>query len=61
MQADTTGWELELYCYMVPVGSSKSTIVTALKKGLEAISRTDEGALYSFSWKLTDKEWDMKV
>ena len=39
-----------------PVGSSKSTIVTALKKGLEAYTRTEEGALYSFSWKLTDKD-----
>ena len=35
-----------------PVGSSKSTIVRLLKKGLEAYSRTDEGALYTFSWKV---------
>lgn len=33
-----------------PVGSSKSTIVRLLKKGLEAYSRTPEGALYTFSW-----------
>ncbi len=33
-----------------PVGSSKSTIVRLLKKGLEAYSRTDEGALYTFEW-----------
>ncbi|GAB4145293.1 MAG: serine protein kinase [Planctomycetota bacterium] len=33
-----------------PVGSSKSTIVRLLKKGLEAYSRTAEGALYTFSW-----------
>lgn len=33
-----------------PVGSSKSTIVRLLKKGLEQYSRTDEGALYTFSW-----------
>lgn len=33
-----------------PVGSAKSTIVTAIKKGLEQYSATDEGALYSFSW-----------
>lgn len=33
-----------------PVGSSKSTIVRLLKKGLEKYSRTDEGALYTFSW-----------
>ncbi len=35
-----------------PVGSSKSTIARLLKKGLEHYSRTDEGALYSFSWLL---------
>ena len=33
-----------------PVGSSKSTIVRLLKKGLEAYSRTPEGALYTYSW-----------
>jgi serine protein kinase len=38
-----------------PVGSSKSTIARLLKKGIEAYSRTDEGALYSFSW-LLDEE-----
>lgn len=38
-----------------PVGSSKSTIVRLLKKGLEEYSKTDEGALYSFSWKISDK------
>jgi serine protein kinase len=34
-----------------PVGSAKSTIVRLLKKGLEAYSRTAEGALYTFAWK----------
>ncbi|MEM6958282.1 MAG: serine protein kinase, partial [Myxococcota bacterium] len=33
-----------------PVGSSKSTIARLLKKGLEAYSRTDEGALYTYEW-----------
>jgi serine protein kinase len=33
-----------------PVGSSKSTIVRLMKKGLENYSRTNEGALYSFEW-----------
>lgn len=33
-----------------PVGSSKSTIARLLKRGLEAYSRTDEGALYTFTW-----------
>ncbi len=35
-----------------PVGSSKSTIVRMLKEGLEKYSRSDEGALYTYSWKL---------
>jgi len=35
-----------------PVGSAKSTIVRLLKKGLEAYSRTPEGALYTFSWNI---------
>ena len=38
-----------------PVGSSKSTIVRLLKKGLEAYSQTDEGALYTFAWKDGDE------
>jgi serine protein kinase len=33
-----------------PVGSSKSTIARLLKQGIEAYSRTREGALYSFDW-----------
>ncbi|MBM4361775.1 MAG: serine protein kinase [Deltaproteobacteria bacterium] len=33
-----------------PVGSSKSTIARLLKKGVEAYSRTTEGALYTFRW-----------
>ena len=35
-----------------PVGSSKSTIVRRLKKGLEHYSRTEAGALYTFHWYL---------
>ncbi|MEM1184644.1 MAG: serine protein kinase [Planctomycetota bacterium] len=38
-----------------PVGSSKSTIARLLKKGVEAYSRTPEGALYSFSWLLDER------
>jgi serine protein kinase len=33
-----------------PVGSSKSTIARLFKKGLEAYSRTPQGALYTFKW-----------
>ena len=35
-----------------PVGSSKSTIVRRLKKGLEHYSKTSEGALYTYDWYL---------
>src|SRR6202158_4621356 len=41
-----------------PVGSSKSTIVRLLKKGLEEYSRTPEGALYTLSWVLEKKRDD---
>jgi serine protein kinase len=39
-----------------PVGSAKSTIARLLKKGLERYSRTDEGALYTFSWRDPDSD-----
>jgi serine protein kinase len=39
-----------------PVGSSKSTIVRLLKKGLEYYSLMDEGALYTFSWKVPNED-----
>jgi serine protein kinase len=39
-----------------PVGSSKSTIVRLLKKGLERYSRKDEGALYSYGWLNSEDE-----
>ncbi|MBN2494139.1 MAG: serine protein kinase, partial [Deltaproteobacteria bacterium] len=35
-----------------PVGSSKSTIVRLLKRGLERYSRSEEGALYTYGWKI---------
>jgi serine protein kinase len=37
-----------------PVGSSKSTIARLLKRGFERYSRTPEGALYTFEWRLPD-------
>jgi serine protein kinase len=40
-----------------PVGSSKSTIARLLKKGLEQYSKTDEGMLFSFSWKGEGGTW----
>ena len=41
-----------------PVGSAKSTIVRLLKKGLEAYTATDEGALYSLVWETPDGRMD---
>ena len=40
-----------------PVGSSKSTIARLLKRGLEEYSRTDEGMLFTFSWKGENGLW----
>ena len=36
-----------------PVGSSKSTIARLLKRGLEDYARTDEGMVFSYSWRPT--------
>ena len=33
-----------------PVGSAKSTIARLLKRGLEAYTKTDAGAIYTFDW-----------
>ncbi len=33
-----------------PVGSAKSTIARLLKRGIEAYSRTPQGALYTYEW-----------
>ncbi|MBX3039814.1 MAG: serine protein kinase [Bdellovibrionaceae bacterium] len=40
-----------------PVGSAKSTICRMLKKGLEAYSKSDAGALYTFEW--VDEKGDL--
>ncbi|MCH8873000.1 serine protein kinase [candidate division KSB1 bacterium] len=49
------GTEKRVFLLHGPVGSAKSTIVRLLKKGIEAYSRTQEGALYSFSWEVEDE------
>ncbi len=41
-----------------PVGSSKSTIVRRLKRGMEHYSRTENGALYTFDWHLGELSQD---
>ncbi len=52
--AEGYGTERRVLLLHGPVGSSKSTIVRRLKKGLEHYSRTEDGALYTFSWYLGD-------
>lgn len=37
-----------------PVGSAKSTIARLIKKGLEAYSKTEEGALFTLIWDTED-------
>ncbi len=49
------GTEKRVFLLHGPVGSSKSTIVRLLKKGLEAYSRTPEGAVFTYSWKQEGK------
>jgi len=44
-----------------PVGSSKSTICRLLKKGMEYYSRLEEGALYTFAWKLPGHSGDHEI
>ena len=46
------GTERRILLLHGPVGSSKSTIARLVKKGLEAYSRTEEGRLYTYAWKL---------
>jgi len=48
--AQNYGPEKRIILLHGPVGSSKSTIARLLKKGLEAYSRTQEGALYTYKW-----------
>jgi serine protein kinase len=49
--AQRYGTERRVLLLHGPVGSSKSTIVRLLKKGLEHYSRTDDGAVYTFGWR----------
>ncbi len=52
--AEGYGTERRVLLLHGPVGSSKSTIVRRLKKGMEQYSRTEEGAIYTFGWYLGD-------
>ena len=50
--AERYGTERRVILLHGPVGSSKSTIVRLIKRGLEDYSRTPEGALFTFEWVL---------
>ena len=52
--AQQLGTEKRVILLHGPVGSAKSTIVRLLKKGIEAYSKTDEDAVYTFAWKQPD-------
>lgn len=54
--AKSYGTEKRLFLLHGPVGSSKSTIVRLLKRGLEAYSKTSEGAIYSFAWRVENAD-----
>jgi serine protein kinase len=49
--AHAYGTERRVLLLHGPVGSAKSTMVRLLKKGLERYSRTEAGAIYTFSWR----------
>jgi len=55
------GTERRILLLHGPVGSSKSTIVRLLKKGLDHYSRLDEGALYSFAWKIPNEVGEVEL
>ena len=57
--AQRYGTEKRVLLLHGPVGSAKSTIVRLLKRGLEEYSRTPEGALYTFAWKLDHDRPDL--
>lgn len=52
--AEEYGPERRIILLHGPVGSAKSTIVRAMKKGIETYSRTEAGRLYTFEWVLPE-------
>jgi len=55
------GTERRILLLHGPVGSAKSTICRLLKKGLEYYSRLDEGAIYTFSWRIPRANGEMDL
>ena len=50
------GTERRILLLHGPVGSAKSTICRLIKKGLEYYSHLDDGAMYTFSWKVSGSD-----
>ncbi len=48
------GTEKRIILLHGPVGSSKSTIAKLIKAGLEEYSRTNDGRLFTFAWKMPE-------
>jgi len=59
--AQSYGPEKRVILLHGPVGSSKSTITRLIKKGVEHYSHTDEGAMYTFKWRVEDPALAQKV
>jgi serine protein kinase len=55
------GTERRILLLHGPVGSAKSTICRLLKKGLEYYSRLEEGAMYTFSWKIPREDGSFEI
>lgn len=55
------GTEKRVFLLHGPVGSAKSTVVRLFKRGLEDYSKTQEGALYAFAWKIEDEDGEKFV
>lgn len=55
------GTERRILLLHGPVGSAKSTICRLLKKGMEYYTRTEHGALYTFSWRIPRANGDVEI
>jgi len=55
------GMEKRVLLLHGPVGSSKSTIARVMKKGFEEYSKTDAGAMYTYSWVVEGKNGEMET
>ena len=53
--ANEYGTEKRIILLHGPVGSAKSTIARLIKTGIEKYTRTPQGKLYTFSWKLPEE------